>query len=260
MNVTDEPLLLSALALAALVGSGWLGRLAARRRRLLGEGEREDFGLVVGATLTLLGLIVGFSFSMALDRYDQRKALEEDEANAIGTAYLRAELLPEADATRLKGALRAYLKARIDFYATWEGGDLGPVDAKTTLLQGEMWNVVKAATIANQNPVTALVAAGVNDVLNAQGYAQAAWWNRIPPPAWAMMGAIALCATFLVGYSAKNTPREHGLLLVLPLVLSTAFYLIADIESPRGGSIRVVPQNLQALATSMLKATTSNPP
>ena len=66
----------------------------------LREEERADFGVVLSATLTLLGLLIGFSFSMAVSRYDQRKNLEEAEANAIGTEYVRADLLPTGDATK----------------------------------------------------------------------------------------------------------------------------------------------------------------
>ena len=80
---------LAALSLAAWVGTTRFGRMRAEVTTM-----REEFGIIQGATLTLLGLIVGFTFSMALSRYEQRKNYEEEEANAIGTEYLRAELLP----------------------------------------------------------------------------------------------------------------------------------------------------------------------
>jgi len=251
MSVLDRPLLLSAGALVALLASGWLGHLAARGRRQLADSEREDFGMVVGATLTLLGLIIGFSFSMALSRYEQRKSYEEAEANAIGTEYLRADLLPETDAIKVKALLRSYLHARIEFYTAGDGTQLSAIDARTGQLQNELWNSVRSLTAVDRNPVTALAVVSMNDVLNAQGYTQAAWWNRIPPSAWALMLAMAICSTFLVGYNAKHTRRERGLLLVLPVVLSISFFLIADIESPRGGFIRIVPQNLLAVVGSM---------
>jgi hypothetical protein len=90
----------------------------------------------------------------------------------------------------------------------------------------------------------------MNDVLNSQGYTQAAWWNRIPQAAWALMALIAVCSNLLVGYDARNT-KGGGMLLVLPLVVSIAFLLIADIDSPRGGLIHVYPQNLQSLLKSL---------
>jgi hypothetical protein len=88
-------------------------------------------------------------------------------------------------------------------------------------------------------------------VLNAQGYTQAAWWNRIPPAAWLLMIIIAVCSNILIGYGAHRTKARRLLLFVLPLVVSISFFLIADIDSPRGGVIHVLPQNLKSLAESM---------
>jgi hypothetical protein len=80
-----------------------------RRQWPLKDDEREDFGVVQAATLTLLGLIIGFSFSMAISRYDERKNYEEAEANAIGTEYVRAGLMPAAHAALVRAQLRKYL-------------------------------------------------------------------------------------------------------------------------------------------------------
>ena len=115
-NLTDYPLLVFALALFGLWLSTWIGSSFRKRRRKLEEDVQEDFGVILTATLTLLGLIIGFSFSMAISRYDQRKNYEEAEANAIGTEYLRADLLPEADAARVRTLLSKYLDQRILFY------------------------------------------------------------------------------------------------------------------------------------------------
>jgi hypothetical protein len=89
----------------------------------------------------------------------------------------------------------------------------------------------------------------MNDVLNSQGYTQAAWWNRIPLAAWGLMYAIAILSNLLLGYGAHG--RTVVLSVVLPLVVSISFFLIADIDSPRGGVIRVKPQNLIVLADSL---------
>src|SRR6478736_3018830 len=100
-----------ALWLAARFGI-WLSK-----RHPLDDEVRQDFAILQGAALTLLGLIIAFSFSMAAGRYDQRKNLEEAEANAIGTEYVRAALLPPADAAKLRPLLKAYLDQRIRSYA-----------------------------------------------------------------------------------------------------------------------------------------------
>ena len=97
----------------------------------------------------------------------------------------------------------------------------------------------------------ALAVAGMNDVLNSQGYTQAAWWNRIPTAAWVLMLVIAICANVMFGYGARRATAGAIHVLVLPLVLSIALFLIADIDSPRRGVIRVNPQNLISLAQSL---------
>ena len=220
-----------------------------RRRRALKDEEREDFNVVQAATLTLLGLIIGFSFSMSISRYDLRKNYEEAEANAIGTEYVRAGLMPDADAVGVRAQLRRYLDLRILFYHTRSDQELGQVNSETGRLQAEMWSSVQVGALAQPTPVLALAASGMNDVLNSQGYTQAAWWNRIPSAAWSLMALIALVSNLLLGYRERRT----GLLvlLVVPIVTSIAFFLIADIDSPSGGVIRVSAQNLLAVSQSM---------
>ena len=233
------------LWLAARIGAYF------RRRRPLKEEIRDDFSVVQAATLTLLGLIIGFSFSMAISRYDQRKNYEEAEANAIGTEYVRAELLPAANATAVRTLLRKYLDLRMAFYQTRSQTELTQINADTAQLQTQMWAAVETPAVAQPNPVIALAVGGMNDVLNSQGYTQAAWWNRIPGSAWSLMIAIAVCCNFLVGYGARNSEASASLLIVLPLVVAIAFLLIADIDSPRAGFIHVVPQNLMSLSQSL---------
>ena len=114
----DYPLIVFAVSLLVLWFSAQAGAYLRRRRQDLEEAEREDLGVILAATLTLLGLIIGFSFSMAVSRYDQRKNYEEAEANAIGTEYVRAGLLPAADASKVRELLTNYLNQRVLFYTT----------------------------------------------------------------------------------------------------------------------------------------------
>ena len=105
-NLMNYPLLVFVISFVLLWLSARIGASVLRRRHALKEDVRDDFGVILAATLTLLGLIIGFSFSMAISRYDQRKIYEEEEANAIGTEYVRADLLPAADAARVQHAAR----------------------------------------------------------------------------------------------------------------------------------------------------------
>jgi len=250
-HLIDYPPIVFAVSFVVLWLSTKLGSSILRRRLQLTDDAREDFSVVLAATMTLLGLIIGFSFSMAISRYDQRKNMEEEEANAIGTEYVRADLLPAADAARVRALLKGYVEQRMLFYSTRDAEALREINSRTARLQTELWSSVVGPATAQPTPLSALVVAGMNDVLNSQGYTQAAWWNRIPVAAWALLLVIAVCANVMVGYGARNPKAEGKLLLVLPLIAAISFFLIADIDSPRGGVIRVHPQNLESLAESL---------
>jgi len=251
LELMDSPLLVFAISFVAMAASAWIGTWVAARRTAFDTEAREDFGVVEAATLTLLGLIIGFTFSMALTRYDQRKNYEEEEANAIGTEYFRADLLPPSDAAKIRTLLVKYLDQRILFYSTTDVRQLTQIDAATAKLQADLWAAVRAPALAQPTQISALAVSGMNDVLNAQGYTLAAWRNRIPFGAWALMAAIAICANALVGLGAKSAKSKRYLLFVLPFVVAIAFLLIADIDSPRGGTIHVKPLNLLSLRESL---------
>jgi hypothetical protein len=99
----------------------------------------------------------------------------------------------------------------------------------------------------------------MNDVINSRGYTQAAWWNRIPTAAWWLMAAIAIGANVLVGFGARNFKGNVGLFMIFPAVIAISFFLIADIDSPRGGVIRIDPRNLIDLKHNMSSANSSVP-
>ena len=229
----------------------WFGNAVLSRYRTKDSETSQDLGVIQTATLTLLALIIGFTFSMAIDRHDQREVLEEAEANAIGTEYLRAELLPAPSAEKTKELLKEYLNQRIMFYSKQPHDVVVNIRQKTEDLQNTLWKEVLPNVQGQQTPVMALVASGMNDVLNSQGYVQAAWWNRIPNTAWILMASIAICANLLVGFGARNFKKNIGLFMIFPLVTSVSFFLIADIDSPRGGVIRIEPKNLITLKESL---------
>lgn len=248
--IIDYPLFGVVVSFVALWLSVRVGASARKARSLEGH-EREDFGFILTASLTLLVLIIGFTFSVAVGRYDQRKNYEEAEANAIGTEYVRASLLPAADAARVRTLLRSYLEQRILFYQTRDDNQLRQIDATTAQLETDLWSAVQAPATAQPNALTGLAISGMNDVLNSEGYTQAAWLYRIPIEAWGLMGAIAVCCNVLIGYGAHRTKAKGLMFLVLPLLMSISFFLIADIDTPRRGLIRVIPQNLASLSRDL---------
>jgi hypothetical protein len=252
-QLATHPLILFLLSFAAMTLSGWIGFAVLRRKKPLDAEVRDDFGLVQSATLTLLALVIGFSLSMAVGRYDQRKNYEEEEANAIGTEFLRADLLPAPQAQAVRTLLPKYLEQRILFYQSRDSQQLAEIDTKTTQMENDLWAAVKTSAAAQPNPITALAVAGMNDVINTQGYTQAAWWNRIPVAAWTLLILLGVLCNLLVGYGSRSTNGKMRFLLIMPVTVSISFMLIADIDSPRNGIIRVAPQNLISTVQSLSK-------
>jgi hypothetical protein len=248
-NLLRQPFFLLIVAFCALWAAAHIGLTFRKKHHGLTDEDTQDFTFIVGATLTLLGLIIGFTFSMAVSRYDQRMNFEEQEANAIGTEYLRVDALPPANAARIRSLLKEYLESRIQYYASRNAEAVADSSAATMRLQNQLWAAAVAPVQAQPTSVTALVLTGMNDVLNAQGYAQAAWWNRIPAAAWILLITISVFCNLLIGYGVRL--KSELLFLILPIVLSISFFLIADIDSPRRGVIHIRAQNLESLAESL---------
>ena len=243
------PLLVFVSAFALTVLSTWFGDTLRKRAGVLKEDERSDSSLLMGATLTLLFFITGFSFSMAINRYDLRKNCEQAEAIAIGTAYSRADLLAPADAAKVQALLKRYLDQRMLFYTTRSSARASEIAADTVRLQTELWSTLRPAIAAVPPPLMGLLVSGMNDVINSQRSSQAAWLNRIPVAAWALMATIAIGCCWLIAYRARRT--DWLAFLVVPVAVSICFFLIADLDSPRGGAIRVTPLNLSSLSQSL---------
>ena len=250
-KLTHYPVLVFVLSFLVLWLAAIFGRSLLRRHQALDEELREDFGRILAAMLTLLALLIGFSFSMAISRYDLRKTYEEAEANAIGTEYVRLDLLPAADAANIRVLLRNYLEQRVLFYLAHTEQEFQRINLRTAQLQSELWSAVRTAAKDQPTPVVALAVAGMNDVLNSQGYTQAAYWNRIPTAAWVLLIAMAIGSSVLIGYGSRSTKAGSKLLPILPLGASIAFMFIAELDAPRHGVIRVRPQNLKSLAESL---------
>jgi hypothetical protein len=219
VDALRQPLNILALSFALMWLAARIGLFFRMRQPKVGEPSHGDLDLIVAATLTLLGLIIGFSFSMAISRYDLRKTYEEAEANAIGTEYVRADFLPPADATQVRTLLKQYLAQRVLFYETRDAAALRHIDSATAQLQTELWSAIRGPSSAQPTPILGLVASGMNDVLNSQGYTQAAWWNRIPPGAWFLILLQPADRLRLAPGRGRSDPIAHSSVRVVHCVL-----------------------------------------
>jgi hypothetical protein len=210
-DILDHPLAVLVVAFVVQCLAAYAGDFLRKRLKACADGP--EFGITLPAALTLLGLIIGFSFSLAVSRYDQRKNYEENEANAIGTEYARADLLPAADAARVRELLATYTEQRILFYQVHDEERLKQIGVQSAALQNSLWNAVVGPAVVSRDPVSTLVVAGMNDVINSQGYTQAAWWNRIPPGAWLLMAGVAVVCNLMVGYTERRTACHYNTLI-----------------------------------------------
>jgi len=235
------------LVLFAVEGGYRLGR----RRWKQTEHETEaPVGAMVGASLGLLAFMLAFTFGLAAQRYDRRRDLLVDEANAIGTAYLRAEMLPERGA-EIRRLLREYVEARLQ--AMRKEGVVEGI-RRSERLQGQLWT--EAAAVGQRNPTSIIVGLFVqslNDVIDMHGKRLFAdLRNRVPGIIWAALFSIAFFSLAAMGYHSgiSGTVRSISQLAVA-LSFAAVIGLIADLDRPQAGTLTVSPQSLIDLQQSM---------
>jgi hypothetical protein len=247
--LVDHPAVFFFATFSLLVVLARIGVLARIRGHKLTSADRAEFDLVRNAMFTLLGLMVGFAISMAVSRYDLRVFDEEAEANAIGTEYLRLDLLPPDTTAAARALLRTYLDERLAFYQDRDPDREAKNDVQTIETMTALWNAIAPEVKVRQTQTDALVASGMNDVFNSQGFTLAAWRNRLPVEVWMLLLLIAAGCNFLIGFGAERlSPVTHA---ILPVTAALAFLLIADVEGPRNGFVRVQPVNLNDLVAAM---------
>jgi hypothetical protein len=207
------------------------------------DAAAKGAGPVEAAILGLLGLLLAFTFSGAATRFEARRQLVADEANAIGTAYLRVDLLPSDAQPAMRQLFRDYLDTRIETYRTSE--DLADVQAKLSraaALQGKIWETAVDAFRRPESPTYAatLSLSALNDMIDITTTVVAATQNHPPPVVFALLAGLNLISALLVGYATSQTKsRTWFHVLILATTVSLTFYVIIDLEFPRLGLIRI---------------------
>ena len=220
-----------------------LGRRLGQRRSLKdAEGARSGLGAIEGAIFGLMGLLLAFTFSGAAIRFDLRRNLIVQEANAIGTAWLRLDLLPASAQPPLREALRRYLDARLAVYAKLPDLDAARAAlAEANALQLGIWEqAVAACQTEAGRPATMLVLPALNEVFDLANTRTMATQTHPPNILYVMLGTLSLVAALLAGYGlAGGRSRSWIHILGFAAIMATTVYIIIDYEFPRLGSIRV---------------------
>lgn len=250
----DLPLtLLFALTAAVVLLSIEGGYRFGRARRTRFEDEKEGpVGAIVAATLGLLAFVLAFTFGLAASRFDARRTVVVDEANAIGTTYLRAGLLPdEVRRGRVRQLLRTYVDSRLEVART---GDIGVAIGRADELHRALW--AEAESAGRQSPdsiVVGLFIEALNETIDIHATRLLiVLQGRIPPVLWGALGTVTVLSMTGVGYfcglsKSRRTPE----VLVLSLSFSAILVLIADLDRPREGFIQVSQQAMNDVRTMM---------
>lgn len=235
---------LTPLLFLGMLGCFALGqRMGARRLARDPEGGREGVGAIEGAVFAFMGLLLAFTFSGATSRFDERKKLVMDEANALGTAYQRLDLLPAEAQPELRALMRQYVDARLAVYRSVHelAAAEAAVDA-TEDLAARIWTGAVAATRSGTPPSTAtLLLPALNDAFDlATTRVGIARWMHPPSVIFAMLALSALlCAVFVGDGMARSKARPWFHAVGFALMLCGAIFVIVDLEYPRRGLFRV---------------------
>ena len=238
------------VALLALAEFGW--RVGLSRSRAKPE-RAKDVGGVPTAVLTLLGLLLGFSFAMAVSRHDTRRELVVQEANSISTTARRARLLPEPQAANVARLLREYVALRIQAHRETQFSQrFGALRKSSADLHERLWNEAVAAAAKQPTPITASFIASLNETIDFEGTRIAAKRNHVPGAVWLMLLCVAGCGLWLTGWETGIT-RGHPFLarFLFPILIAVVIALITDIDTPRGGLITLDDRPLLELNDSL---------
>jgi hypothetical protein len=222
-----------------------------RWRQGRAEHERETpVGAIVAAVLGLPAFLIAFTYGMAASRFEIRRGLVLDEANAIKTAYLRAALLPEPHRTEIRALLREYVDVRLGGAETGMGA---PAVARSEELQARLWRQAVSVAEKNLTPHTGLFIQSLNQVIELHTKrVTLGMQNRIPNTIWAALYLTVLLAMVGVGYFAGLTSKIRTLeRLILVATFSGVLWLLADLDRPQEGLLNVSQQAMVDLRQSM---------
>jgi len=212
-------------------------------RHLAADGTRDGFGTVEGAVFGLLGLLLAFTFSGAAERFDQRRRLITEEANAIGTAWLRIDLAPAEAQPELRAGFRRYLDSRLATYQNARDLEVAMAEyTRSAVMQGEIWtqSVAVCRQPAAAPNACSLMLSATNEMIDITTTRLMA--TRMHPPAaiFALLVALTLAGALLAGHGMAGSQAWSWMHAAsFAAVMAVTIYVIADMEYPRLGYITV---------------------
>lgn len=227
---------------AVLAGASEGGfRLGRNAESKSASHSKSQLGVVTGGILSILGLLLGFTMSMAVTRFEARKQLVLDEANAIGTSYLRTSLLPAPASAEIANLLREYIAVRLEYADVIDDLDrLQATRKQAVRLQNEFWNLAVDSGLKEPSPVKAgLLLQSLNEVIDLEAARWMAIQNRVPPTVIYVNCVVALFGTILVGYGFGREGQRQALsTTMLVLAITVILAVIVDLNQPRQGLIK----------------------
>jgi hypothetical protein len=228
-------------------------RIGRRFRRRNPDAASGHGGSIQGAVLGLLGLLLGFTFAMAVARYETRRGLVLDEANSIGTTWLRADFLPSPQRGEMKALLHDYTRHRLAVVAA--GKDARAFAAARREVAGfhaRLWEKARAAVATDPGPITATFIVSLNETIDLDASRMAAGRNHVPGAVWLLLLVVAGCGSWASGYgSGAGGPRSAFSQCVFPVLIAVVITLIVDIDRPQRGLIGVSQLPLEELLDSL---------
>ncbi len=238
---------LSLLTILLVLTSFEIGYRFARRKKREGEGA---LGTLVGGGMGLLAFFLAFTFGLAASRFDTRRQLVLDEANAIGTAYLRAGLVAEPHGSEIRGLLRDYADARIEAV---QPGKLNAAIARSEALHRQLWTEITALALADPYSIVGgLLIESLNEVIDLHEMRiTAGLRSRIPGRIWDTLYVLTVLAMLAMGFHAGQSGARSPAVVPLALAFSAVILVVADLDRPQEGSLRVSQQALIDTRESM---------
>lgn len=243
MEPPISPVLYSVLLLLGMLILLETGRrLGVNRRSVESEGERGGLGTIEGAIFAIFGLLMAFSFSGAASRFNEKRMLIAEEANDIGTAYLRLDLVPDVR-SKLQELFRQYLDSRLEAYRRMPNLKAAKEEMMNSKkLQDEIWQEAVAATrLPKSHPASAwLLLPALNNMIDITTTRTMALQLHPPRVIYALLFALGLICSLLAGYRMSSAQRRSWLhIFGFAVITVIVIYVILDIEYPRGGLIRL---------------------